>query len=56
MSDPELYKQFKGHRDAVTSVNFCPNKKMVVSASMDSSIMMWNFNTESKVRKGLYLV
>ena len=56
MSDPELYKQFKGHRDAVTSVNFCPNKKMVVSASMDSTIMMWNFNTESKVTKGLYLV
>ena len=51
MADPELYQQFKGHRDAVTSVHFCPNKKRVVSSSMDSSIMMWNFTTDSKVRQ-----
>ena len=50
MADPELYHQFKGHKDAITSVHFCPtNKKRVVSSSMDSSIMMWNFTTDSKV-------
>ena len=51
MADPELYHQFKGHRDAITSVHFCPTKKRVVSSSMDSSIMMWNFTTDSKVRQ-----
>ena len=48
MADPELYQQFKGHRDAITSVHFCPTKKRVVSSSMDQTIMMWNFSKDTK--------
>ena len=48
MADPELYHQFKGHRDAITSVHFCPTKKRVVSSSMDQTIMMWNFASDAK--------
>ena len=47
MADPELYKQFKGHKDAITSVHFCPTKNRVVSSSMDQTIMMWNFSKDS---------
>ena len=49
MADPELYQQFKGHKDGITRVHFCPHKKRVVSSSMDQSIMLWNFNTDTKV-------
>ena len=49
MADPELFQQFKGHRDAITSVHFCPHKKRVVSSSMDQTIMMWNFASDTKV-------
>ena len=48
MADPELYKQFKGHKDAITSVHFCPTKKRVVSSSMDRAIMIWNFSKEDR--------
>ena len=48
MADPELFQQFKGHRDAITRVHFCPHKKRVVSSSMDQTIMMWNFASDAK--------
>ena len=56
MGDPELFQQFKGHKDAITQVHFCPHKKRIISSSMDHSIMMWNFTTDSKVTKMYILV
>eukprot|EP00112_Aurelia_sp_Birch-Aquarium-sp1_P025602 Seg859.8 transcript_id=Seg859.8/GoldUCD/mRNA.D3Y31 product="POC1 centriolar protein A" protein_id=Seg859.8/GoldUCD/D3Y31 len=43
LEDPTLEKHFKGHRDAVTSVDFNPNMKQLVSGAMDSSLMVWHF-------------
>jgi len=51
MGDPELYQQFRGHRDDITGLHFCPTKKRIVSSSKDQTIMLWNFTTDSKAHR-----
>ncbi|KAJ1164128.1 hypothetical protein NDU88_004573 [Pleurodeles waltl] len=48
LEDPALQRQFKGHRDAVTSVDFNPDTKQLATSSLDSFLMIWNFKPLSK--------
>jgi centriolar protein POC1 len=41
--DPTLERSFRGHKDAVTAVAFNPNMKQLLSASLDMTLMLWNF-------------
>ena len=43
VGDPQLKRSFKGHKDAITSIAFNPNLKQVISASLDGTVMVWNF-------------
>jgi centriolar protein POC1 len=43
LDDPALKRSFKGHKESIQSVCFNPNLKQVISASMDSTVMVWNF-------------
>lgn len=36
------YRTFKGHKSLVTSVNYSPNEKYIVSTSMDSTARIWD--------------
>jgi centriolar protein POC1 len=44
--DPSLERSFRGHKDAVTSVAFNSNLKQLVSGSLDSYVMVWNFKPQ----------
>lgn len=44
--DPALERSFRGHKDSVTSVAFNPNMKQLVSGSVDSTVMVWNFKPQ----------
>lgn len=44
--DPTLERSFRGHRDAVTSVAFNSNLKQLISGSLDSCVMVWNFKPQ----------
>ncbi|KAK2534316.1 Poc1a [Columba guinea] len=46
--DPSLERHFKGHRDAVTSVDFSLNKKQLASGSMDSCLMIWSMKPQMR--------
>ena len=46
--DPTLERSFRGHRDAVTSVAFNPNLKQLISGSLDSHVMVWNFKPQMR--------
>ncbi|XP_032554680.1 POC1 centriolar protein homolog A isoform X4 [Chiroxiphia lanceolata] len=46
--DPTLERHFKGHRDAVTSVDFSLNKKQLASGSMDSCLMIWSMKPQMR--------
>lgn len=41
--DPSLERTFKGHKDQVTALSFRPNLTQIASASLDHSVMLWNF-------------
>lgn len=43
VGDPALKRSFKGHKDAITGIAFNPNLRQVVSSSLDSTVMVWNF-------------
>jgi WD40 repeat protein len=43
--DPQLFQQFKGHKEAITASSFSPNGKQVVSCSTDQSLMLWKFQS-----------
>ena len=43
LQDPALKRSFKGHKDGVLTACFNPNLKQVVSGSLDSTVMVWNF-------------
>jgi centriolar protein POC1 len=46
---PQLFQQFRGHKDVISASHFSPNGKQVVSSSLDHSLMLWNFtSTDSK--------
>ncbi|XP_077933676.1 POC1 centriolar protein homolog A isoform X2 [Halichoerus grypus] len=46
--DPSLERHFKGHRDAVTCVDFSLNTKQLASGSMDSCLMVWHMKPQSR--------
>ena len=46
LKDPSLERTFRGHKDAITSLNFSPNMKQLVSGSKDSCLMVWNFRPQ----------
>ncbi|ETE73639.1 POC1 centriolar protein-like A, partial [Ophiophagus hannah] len=48
LEDPTLERNFKGHRDAITSVDFSLNKKQLVSGSMDSCLMIWSMKPQMR--------
>ncbi|KAH0630042.1 hypothetical protein JD844_012613 [Phrynosoma platyrhinos] len=48
LEDPTLERHFKGHRDAVTSVDFSLNKKQLVSGSMDSCLVIWSMKPQMR--------
>ncbi|XP_041322107.1 POC1 centriolar protein homolog A isoform X4 [Pyrgilauda ruficollis] len=51
--DPSLERHFKGHRDAVTSVDFSRAKKQLVSGSMDSCLMIWSMKPQMRAYRFL---
>ncbi len=44
VSNGKLIKTFKGHSDAVASVSFSPDNKLLASASYDKSVKLWSLN------------
>ncbi|XP_057230796.1 POC1 centriolar protein homolog A isoform X2 [Malurus melanocephalus] len=46
--DPSLERHFKGHRDAITSVDFSFKKKQLASGSMDSCLMVWSMKPQMR--------
>lgn len=46
--DPVLERYFKGHKAAITSVDFHPNGKQLASASWDTFLMLWNFKPQAR--------
>ena len=42
MLEPEIVRKCEGHHDTVSAISFSPTGKQVASASMDSTIMIWN--------------
>ncbi|XP_063105032.1 POC1 centriolar protein homolog A isoform X2 [Cavia porcellus] len=46
--DPSLERHFKGHRDAVTCVDFSLNTKQLASGSMDSCLMIWHMKPQAR--------
>ena len=49
--DPAVERIFRGHSDSITSVSFNPNMKQVVSGSLDSTVMVWNFKPQLRAYK-----
>uniref|UniRef100_A0A3P9JEX4 POC1 centriolar protein homolog A n=1 Tax=Oryzias latipes TaxID=8090 RepID=A0A3P9JEX4_ORYLA len=47
-SDPTLERHFKGHRGAVTSVDFSCNMKQIATGSVDSCVMIWNMKPQMR--------
>ncbi|KAG8439548.1 hypothetical protein GDO86_005664, partial [Hymenochirus boettgeri] len=51
LEDPALQRHFKGHKDAVTCIDFSPDNKQLASSSADACIMLWNFKPQSRAYK-----
>ena len=49
--DPVLERTFRGHNGTITSVDFCPSMKKLVSSSMDATIMLWSFKPNLRAFK-----
>ena len=48
MEDPTLERHFRGHKNEVAALDFNPNGKQLVSASLDHSVMVWNFTQQMR--------
>ncbi|ELW61483.1 POC1 centriolar protein like protein B [Tupaia chinensis] len=46
--DPVLERYFKGHKAAITSVDFSPNGKQLATASWDTFLMLWNLKPQAR--------
>jgi centriolar protein POC1 len=44
--DPTLERSFRGHKDVVTALSFKPSMSQLASASIDHSVMIWNFKPQ----------
>eukprot|EP01017_Pseudomicrothorax_dubius_P008858 TRINITY_DN12939_c0_g1_i2.p1 TRINITY_DN12939_c0_g1~~TRINITY_DN12939_c0_g1_i2.p1 ORF type:complete len:487 (+),score=90.66 TRINITY_DN12939_c0_g1_i2:46-1506(+) len=47
-TDPELVRSFRGHRDAVLSLDFHPSGRQVASAGADGLALLWNFKEDMR--------
>ena len=45
LCDPSVAQHYKGHKDAITGLDFNPNGRQLASASLDGTIMVWNFRS-----------
>nr|XP_033809026.1 POC1 centriolar protein homolog B isoform X3 [Geotrypetes seraphini] len=48
MEDPVLQREFRGHKNAVTSIDFSPDNKQLATSSLDTFLMIWNFKPPSR--------
>ncbi|XP_017368405.1 POC1 centriolar protein homolog B [Cebus imitator] len=46
--DPVLERYFKGHKAALTSLDFSSNGKQLATASWDTFLMLWNFKPHAR--------
>ncbi|XP_049991447.1 POC1 centriolar protein homolog B isoform X3 [Alexandromys fortis] len=46
--DPILERYFKGHKAAITSVDFSPNSKQLATASWDTFLMLWSLKPNTR--------
>lgn len=46
--DPVLERYFKGHKAAITSVDFSPNGKQLATGSWDTFLMLWSFKPQAR--------
>lgn len=46
LSNPQLERTFRGHRNYVTSLAFSPSLKQLASGSGDNCVMLWNFKPQ----------
>ncbi|XP_032202696.1 POC1 centriolar protein homolog B isoform X3 [Mustela erminea] len=46
--DPVLERYFKGHKAAITSVDFSPSGKQLATASWDTFLMLWNCKPQAR--------
>ncbi|KAM9760373.1 POC1 centriolar protein homolog B isoform 1-T1 [Dama dama] len=46
--DPVLERYFKGHKAAITSVDFSPNGKQLATGSWDTFLMLWSFRPQAR--------
>jgi WD40 repeat protein len=52
-ANPQLHKFLVGHSDAVNSVAFSPNGKMLASAGDDNTIILWDVSTGQPINQPL---
>lgn len=48
VEDPQLERSFRGHKDSITSVVFNSSMKQLISGSLDSTVMVWNFKPQMR--------
>ncbi|CAM5084492.1 unnamed protein product [Eretmochelys imbricata] len=48
LEDPILIRPFKGHKAAVTGVDFSPSTTALASSSLDRFLMIWNLRPQSR--------
>ncbi|KAM9172542.1 POC1 centriolar protein homolog B isoform 3-T3 [Pangshura tecta] len=48
LEDPILIRPFKGHKAAVTGVDFSPTTTALASSSLDRFLMIWNLKPQSR--------
>ncbi|XP_070645033.1 POC1 centriolar protein homolog B isoform X5 [Bos indicus] len=46
--DPVLERYFKGHKAAITSVDFSPNGKQLATGSWDTFLMLWSLRPQAR--------
>ncbi|XP_057412662.1 POC1 centriolar protein homolog B isoform X1 [Balaenoptera acutorostrata] len=46
--DPVLQRYFKGHKAAITSVDFSPDGKQLATGSWDTFLMLWSFKPQAR--------
>jgi len=47
----ELIRQFEGHSDAVTRVQFSPDGRWLLSGSIDETLRLWDVETGAEIRR-----
>ena len=51
MSEPTLDRQCQGHHNTVSAIDFSPTDKQIASSSLDSTVMIWNSNSQDSAKK-----